>query len=56
MYRASGDEYYLNLLVEYNEDDVINLKTVADKTILGVEEKIKEEYFLEPTKKAILLF
>jgi hypothetical protein len=31
MYRATGDDYYLNLLVEYNEEDVINLKTIADK-------------------------
>ena len=30
MYKATGDEYYLKLLVEYNEDDVINLKTIAD--------------------------
>ncbi len=33
MYRVTGDEYYLNLLVEYNEDDVINLKIVADKVL-----------------------
>lgn len=31
MWRGSGDEYYLNLLVKYNEEDVINLKTIADK-------------------------
>ena len=30
MYKATGDDYYLKLLVEYNEEDVINLKTVAD--------------------------
>jgi hypothetical protein len=30
MFRASGDDYYLNLLVEYNEEDVINLKTIAN--------------------------
>jgi uncharacterized protein YprB with RNaseH-like and TPR domain len=33
MYRATGDEYYLNLLVEYNEEDVINLKIIADKIL-----------------------
>jgi len=33
MYRATGDDYYLNLLVEYNEEDVINLKIIADKII-----------------------
>ena len=30
MFRASGDDYYLNLLVEYNEEDVFNLKKIAD--------------------------
>lgn len=30
MYRASGDDYYLKLLVEYNEEDVFNLKKIAD--------------------------
>jgi len=30
MWRGSGDDYYLKLLVEYNEEDVINLKRVAE--------------------------
>ncbi|MBU0615811.1 MAG: ribonuclease H-like domain-containing protein [Nanoarchaeota archaeon] len=30
MYKGSGDEYYLKLLIEYNEEDVINLKPIAD--------------------------
>jgi len=30
MFRASGDDDYLKLLVEYNEDDVFNLKKIAD--------------------------
>ena len=33
MYRATGDEYYLNLLVEYNEYDIINLKSVAEHCV-----------------------
>lgn len=33
MYKATGDDYYLRLLVEYNEEDVINLKFIADKII-----------------------
>lgn len=37
MYRATGDDYYLKLLVEYNEEDIINLKTIADY----VYEKLK---------------
>jgi len=32
MYRGSGDEHYLKLLVEYNEDDTINLKKIAIHT------------------------
>jgi len=33
MYRASGDEYYLDLLIEYNEEDVINLKQIANVVV-----------------------
>ncbi len=40
MYRATGDEHYLRLLVEYNEEDVINLKIIADYVV----EKLKERY------------
>ncbi len=32
MWRGSGDDYYLKLLVEYNEEDVINLKRIAEHT------------------------
>ncbi len=28
---ATGDKYYLDLLVEYNQEDTINLKFIADK-------------------------
>ncbi len=38
MYKATGDDYYLNLLVEYNEEDVINLKQIANFVV----EKLKE--------------
>lgn len=41
MYRATGDEYYLNLLVEYNEFDIVNLKKVAESCI----KKMKENLF-----------
>lgn len=30
MYMASGDGYYLDLLLEYNEEDVVNLERIAD--------------------------
>ncbi|HIH37709.1 ribonuclease H-like domain-containing protein [Candidatus Woesearchaeota archaeon] len=43
MYRATGDEHYLNLLIEYNEEDIINLKKIADtvykKLAAGKEQK-----------------
>ena len=40
MYRATGDDYYLNLLVEYNEYDIMNLKTVAEHCVKKMKEKI----------------
>lgn len=33
MFKATGNKYYLNLLVEYNEEDVINLKKIANYCI-----------------------
>jgi len=30
-YMATGDDYYLELLVEYNQEDTMNLQTIADK-------------------------
>jgi len=41
MYKATGDDYYINLLIEYNEDDIINLKTIAEYCV----SKLKEKYF-----------
>ncbi len=29
-FQATGDDYYLKLLIEYNEEDIINLKQIAD--------------------------
>ena len=43
MYSATGDEYYLNLLVEYNEFDIINLKIVAEYCIKKLKDKILKE-------------
>jgi len=40
MYRATGNEYYLNLLVEYNEYDIINLKIVAEHCVKKMKEKL----------------
>ena len=38
MYKATGDEYYIKLLVEYNEYDLINLKSVAEKLIRATKD------------------
>ena len=40
MYRATGDDHYLRLLVEYNELDVVNLKLVADRCVRMMKEKL----------------
>jgi hypothetical protein len=40
IFKATGDKYYLNLLVEYNEEDVINLRKIADYVV----DKLKEKY------------
>lgn len=40
MYRATGDEHYLNLLVEYNEYDIMNLKKVAEHCVKRMKEKM----------------
>ncbi|MBI3033852.1 ribonuclease H-like domain-containing protein [Candidatus Woesearchaeota archaeon] len=40
MHKGSGDDYYLNLLVEYNEEDVLNLKPLADYVYNCLEKSI----------------
>ena len=45
MYRATGDDYYLNLLVEYNEYDIINLKTIAEHCAKKLKENLFKSYF-----------
>jgi len=40
MWRATGDEYYLNLLIEYNEDDTIHLKKIAEYAVAKLSAKI----------------
>ena len=39
MYKGSGDKYYLHLLVDYNEEDVINLKKITEYAV----EKLKQD-------------
>ncbi len=43
MFRGSGDEHYLKLLVEYNEEDVINLKKIADTCTKKMESWLLEK-------------
>lgn len=38
---ATGDKYYLDLLVEYNQEDTINLKFIADKVFKMLVEKMQ---------------
>jgi len=52
MFRASGDQHFLNLLVEYNEEDCINLKIIADYATKKMEKILKERYFTKPLNSA----
>ncbi len=40
MFLGSGDKYYLKLLVEYNEEDIINLKKITDYTIKNAKDEV----------------
>ena len=37
MYKATGDDHYIKLLVEYNEEDIINLKKVAEHCVVELK-------------------
>lgn len=39
MYRASGDDHYLDILISYNEEDVINLKRIAEVACSELKQK-----------------
>jgi len=43
MYKATGDDYYLKLLVEYNEDDTINLKKIAEYCVEKLKNQIPKD-------------
>ena len=40
-FRASGDKEYLDLLVQYNEEDIINLKPLMEHVYNGLKASIK---------------
>lgn len=44
MWRGSGDEQYLQLLVEYNEEDVVNLRKIAEYTYGELKNAIKTNF------------
>lgn len=50
MFRASGDDYYLKLLVEYNEEDIINLKPICDYAARKMQDMLKTQYFNQSKK------
>ena len=45
MYRATGNEDYLNLLIEYNEYDIMNLKVVAENCVKRMKENLFNSNF-----------
>ncbi|MEA3515514.1 MAG: ribonuclease H-like domain-containing protein [Nanoarchaeota archaeon] len=51
MHKATGDDYYLNLLVSYNEEDIINLKPIADYCYKNLKEECKNEFRTNITAK-----
>jgi len=46
MYKGSGDKHYLNLLVEYNEEDVINLKKITEYVVEKLYKNMKASFEL----------
>ena len=40
MYKATGDDYYIKLLIEYNEDDIINLKKIAEYCVCKLKNNL----------------
>lgn len=45
MYRVTGDDYYLNVLIEYNGEDVVNLKKIAEYAIEKLKVQIHTKFF-----------
>ena len=53
MWRGSGDDYYLKLLVEYNEEDVINLKRIAEHAYLELRKTATDAKILKEDTEAL---
>lgn len=43
MYKATGDRYYLELLVEYNQEDSLNLHTIVNKIYPRLVQQIRNQ-------------
>ncbi len=41
MWIATGEQTYLDILLQYNEEDVVNLKQIADQSIVQLWEKVR---------------
>ncbi|MFC1753418.1 ribonuclease H-like domain-containing protein [Thermoproteota archaeon] len=41
-YKATGDEYYLDLLIKYNEEDIINLKPITEFAVKELWGKLRK--------------
>ena len=48
MWRGSGDEQYLQLLVEYNAEDAANLKKIAEHAYAGLKKMVRIPEFSGP--------
>ncbi len=47
MFKVTNDDYYLNLLIEYNEEDAVNLKKIADYVYSGLKKAKLGQYIIE---------
>lgn len=45
MFKKTKNKYYLELLIKYNEEDVINLKSVSDRVVKLLKTEIENEFF-----------
>jgi len=43
MYRSTGKKKYLNLLVQYNEEDIVNLKPIAEHSVKELWKRTKND-------------
>ncbi len=49
-FRATGDEYYLDLLIKYNEEDIVNLKPIAEHAVMELWKRTRGMQDQEPVQ------